>query len=227
VGNLNEEVFPPLPALPIYSVHLVLGFVEMINYLFKDCESGGIDPRETSLLTGFFAVTDDCFNIQATLDLAIKYPVYKVCSKALEVNKIDLVQHEANAVTVAEAENALNQFLKPFAQKVRPDLGRPVMNEDDLITTPLIPVGHNVGFDVEFCKVSLPGVKWSKYVSYRVLDTQVIGRFLQLQGKLPADLSISLRSLAQYFDIKDEAAHTAEGDVLVTIDVFKHLLAVM
>jgi DNA polymerase III alpha subunit (gram-positive type) len=183
-------------------------------YLVMDTETGGLDPQRTSLLTAYFSVLDENLDLVDSFDMKLRQDVYHVTAAALEINHINLIELHHQGEEIDKVTNKLNQFLRKYA----------VTGEDSC--EPLVPVGQNIAFDLQGLKMRLPDVRWNKYVSYRVLDTQVIARFLQMQGKLPADLKCSLRSLASYFGVKDNAAHTADGDVLVTTEVLKFLLGV-
>lgn len=180
-------------------------------YLSFDVETGGLG-HDKSLLTAYFIVLDEEFNKVADLSLRVKPNdgIYKVTAKALEINKIDLIKHDAVAITEQEAGTKLYEFL----EQVNPD-GK----------IKLEPLGHNVGFDIEFiCASIITKNTWLKYVSYRLLDTGGIGNFLKKAGYIPKEISGSLGSYAQFFGISQEGAHTAEDDVRMTVDVYQGML---
>lgn len=180
-------------------------------YLIIDTETGGIDPKNSSLLTLFIAAVDEqSLEVVATCDLAIKHDVYKVTGEALRINNINIADHDLTASPLEEVIEELRAFLRVVSTHAKGEQ--------------LIPVGQNIAFDIGFIKEGLPGLDWSKYVSYRVLDTQVIARFLQRVGKLPSDMSLSLRRLAEHYGVEDTSAHTAKGDVLVTLEVLRGMI---
>lgn len=180
------------------------------KYCFLDTETGGIGT-EKSLLTAFFLITDDKFNPIDSLELYIKPDdgTYHVDGRALEINKIDLVKHDKVAVTYNKAGTMLYNFL--------------VKNSSD---DKLIAVGHNVKFDITHVTDKLiSDGSWSKFVSYRCLDTCVIAKYLQMVGKLPLDLSISLSSLGEYFGVAIPGqSHNAKYDVEVSVIVLNEML---
>ena len=180
-------------------------------YIALDVETGGIGS-DKSLLTAFLAVLDKNFNIIDQLDLKVKPDdgIYKVTAEALGINGINLVKHEAEAIP----ESKVGTLLYNFLQQHNPN-GK----------SKLIPVGHNVGFDIKFLqsKVISAG-NWDKFVSYRLLDTGVIAQYMKVKGRIPESVSGSLGSLAKFFDVPKQVAHTADGDVRMTIDVLKGLL---
>jgi len=184
-------------------------------YIILDVETGGIDPVEQSLLTGYLQLLDDGLNQISDFTFALKNNTYRVSATSLDINKINLIEHDK----VAESKGAIAVRLYNWL-------------ENNLKSKELaIPIGHNVNFDLKFMKENFPYCpqsvslkKWEDYIHYRTLDTQVVARFLQMAGFISKDNKCSLRDLARELNIKDTAAHTADGDVAVTLSVLKHLL---
>lgn len=184
--------------------------------LALDTETGGVTD-DVSLLTayyGLFKVNNRVFTLVDELDLHIK-PVdqlYRVTAEALSINKINLVTHDAIAKTERQSGTELYNKLKSWY---------------DITGNKLIPVGHNVVFDIQKTKKHLiSDGSWSSFVSYRTLDTCTIAQFLRISGKLPENLSCSLVALKEYFDIKVEGeAHEAKYDSHVTINVLYKLMS--
>lgn len=190
------------------------------KYICMDIETGGIG-NDKSLLTAFFMVLDENLQpspvwngVPETLSLAIrpKDKIYKVTAEALGINGINLVEHDKNAITQDQAGMALFHFIHTHS-----DGGK----------NKLIPLGHNVAFDIRFLSDCndriLTRDTWNQFVSYRCLDTATIAQFLRLNGKLPMTLEASLGKLASYFGIDTTGAHTAQRDVEITIAVYKKL----
>lgn len=179
------------------------------RYIIGDLEAGGPELRY-SLLSAYFIVLDeDLETVYGELDLKIKPNDgnYLVRGEALEVNGIDLVQHDKEAVTEGKGSTLLYEFLEEHAAKG---------------TVKLMPVGHGIAHDIEFIKEHLTK-NWNKFVSYRYLDTGCIVQFLKLTGKVPRDLGGSLKELGEYFDVPMSGLHTAKGDTLATIEVLRKL----
>jgi DNA polymerase III alpha subunit (gram-positive type) len=187
----------------------------MNKFIAFDNETGGIAP-ETSLLTVYFAILDDKLNLVDELDLKLKPndgKPYLVEAGGLAVNKINLIEHDKTAITYSEGGQLLVKLLKKHA------VGK------DRLT----PLGHNVTFDIRGVTNNLLGDKtWNQFVSYKIQDTQVCARFLQLKGYFPADMSMSLGSLANHFNIKltDGTEHESKYDTQLTIEVYKRLLSI-
>lgn len=201
----------------------------MSKYLVMDCETGGFEG--TSLLSFYFGVLDENFNVLDELDLLLrpKDHIYHINPEALEVNKIDLIAHDKIAIPYAEGGTKLFEFLqrnsavpKYFIPTV-PNAHDKVLYEFTI--EKLEPLGHNVSGDIRRVKEDLisPG-SWDKFVSYRVQDTGTVGNFLKKQGKIPKEISGSLSSYCDYFKVDRTQAHTAKGDVLMTAAVYKEML---
>lgn len=181
-------------------------------YLALDLETGGLG-REVSLLTGYFCVLDKEFNQTDELELNLipDDGIYKVQPEGLAVNKIDLVELAKTAIPYKEAKTILYKFLDYNATMAE--------------TNKLIPIGQNVFWDIDFIQNTLLSIgSWESKVSYRVIDTMYIARFLQMAGKLDIE-KVGLQNLIEYFNIEVEGnSHEAKYDTLATVEVYKKLL---
>lgn len=183
-----------------------------MRFLANDCETGGIG-HDKSLLTAYFVALDTKFNPIDDLYLRMK-PVdgiYKVQAEALAINGINLIEHDK----IAETPDICMQKLIAFVE-MHSDKGK----------DRLVPIGHNVAFDIQFYKHAIlrRPTQMDKYVDYRCLDTCVIAKFLQLTGKLPPNMKISLDELAKFFRIPKPEVHDAKTDTLVSVDVLKRFI---
>jgi oligoribonuclease (3'-5' exoribonuclease) len=183
-----------------------------LKYLAFDTESGGVND-DNSLLSAYFVVIDeDLKTIYGELDLLVKPDDgnYSVTAQGLEVNKINLIEHDKVAITESKAGQLLYNFLKTHA----PDG-----------TTKLTPLGHNIAFDVQFVKKHLVNKAFNQYVSYRMLDTGSIIQFMKLTGLVSRDLAGSLSEIAIHFGISTitNVPHTAKGDTWMVIEVLRKL----
>jgi DNA polymerase III alpha subunit (gram-positive type) len=187
----------------------------MQKYIAFDTETGGLRAKQCSLLTVYFVVLDnDLKTVLGELDLKIKPNAgepYSVTSEALAVNKINLIDHDKEAITESEASQRLYKFLNT----INPD------GQDKLV-----PVGHNEYFDEEFIKERLlASHNWSKFISYRRLDTGTVAEFLKVAGLMPRTVGSGLGKLCEYFDINFPDAHTAKGDTMATVKLLRKMLA--
>lgn len=188
-----------------------------MTYLFlpMDNETGGLSEG-VSLLSTYLEVVDINLNVLDSISLFVKPNdgIYKVEAGGLEVNKINLVEHDKVAITYSEAGQKLFKFLKK--------------NSNDGVIK-LIPLGKNVYKDVEWLQEHLLGKKtMDKFVSYRTLDITGLALTLQVKGKLPPDLGLSLGSLVEYFKISIPGnQHEAKYDTLATMITWKKLMELM
>jgi len=183
-----------------------------MKYIAFDIEAGGTEI-EHSLLSAYFVVIDeDLKTIYGELDLLVKPDSgnYVVTAEALEVNKIQLIEHDKVAITESKAGTLLYNFLKTHA----PDGA-----------VKLTPLGHGIAFDVQFVKRHLLNKSFNQFVSYRMLDTSSIIQFMKLTGSVPRDLAGSLSEIAAYFDVltEENVPHTAKGDTWMVIEVLRKL----
>jgi hypothetical protein len=180
--------------------------------IFLDGEYGGIGLKY-SLLSLCLIVTDKQFNTIDELNLFIKPDTgdYIVCGEALEVNKINLVEHDKIAIAYKKAGTMLYNFLSKNSNAGR---------------IKLVPIGH--GFDGDLRQIFdklISRESWENFVSYRRLDTSVAVQFLKSCDLFSESVSGSLSSLVEYFGIAldEKMIHTAKGDTLYIIEVMKHL----
>lgn len=183
-------------------------------YLFFDTETGGLTP-DYSLLTASFIAVDENFDIvpvpemPAGLYLQIKHDNYALTSGALQVNKIDIVEHDKHALPLADAQRDLHLYI----QDVLSVTGRRA----------LVPAGHNVEFDKRFVlQYLLSPEDWEKYFTYPVLDTAIVARFLAAAKLHDRGFSLGrlLKKFVPAFDSGHDL-HNAEIDTLATIMLAK------
>lgn len=184
------------------------------TYLATDVETGGIGP-DVSLLTAYVAILDENMEIIDELELAMKPDdkIYHVTAEALAINKINLIEHDKDERTISfgKAGELLRDLIKLHSEDGK---------------TKLIPLGHNVAFDMDNLYRNVLNKKEAqKYISYRVLDTGSTGRFLITAGLIPETVSGSLGSYVEHFKVEKREAHTARGDVLMTVDLMKAMIA--
>lgn len=186
-------------------------------YLVFDTESGGIGT-DYSLLTcyfGLFQLTErKTFQFIDEFELAVKPDngVYCISPEGMSINQIDLNQHDKIAIGYKSAGTKLFMKLKEWYVKSG---------------NKLIPVGHVINGDINIiAHFLLSHNSWEAHVSYRTLDTMIIAKFLQMQGKIPADQSLALMALKNYFNIADIPGqpHEAKYDSFITINVLQKLL---
>lgn len=191
----------------------------MEKFIALDVETGGIGD-DKSLLTACFILSEKADNgemvIIDVLNLKIKPDdgIYHLTAESLSINHIDIQSHDKTAITVRDAGQQLYAKLKSWYILAG--------------SNKLIPVGHNVAFDIRRVTNTLvsPG-SWDQFVSYRVLDTCVIAQFLRMTNKLPNNLACSLVNLGDYFKCHPISGkpHEAEYDTLLALNVLGKLMS--
>lgn len=82
--------------------------------------------------------------------------------------------------------------------------------------------GHNTGFDIGMLKASIrrANLRVPNFY-YHYVDTMSLGQPLVAKGHVP---NVKLVTLAKYFGVPHDSAHTAMGDVRATIGVYRAIL---
>lgn len=177
--------------------------------LFIDTETGGINPKETSLLSiGLVAWENG--NILDKKEFYIKHDLYRITPQAISINKINLVDFIQKALA---PEAVISQILKFIDDNFHECKGNIVIG------------GHNTNFDINFLKEFLHsnGIKFESIFSHRFIDTASIIKFLYYADKLPQDISSSDEAF-RFFNIDIENRHTALDDAFATANLFNSLL---
>ena len=185
--------------------------MSMIKYCVIDAEMGGRDLKY-SLLTAYFMVTDENFNVLGELDLKVKPDSsdYFLSAQGMEVNQIDLQAHDKLALPYKDAKPRLYNFLKQHS-----------------VGQHLVPVGHAVKGDIAHVTQSLISEgSWHQFCTYHYIDTSVVLQFLRACGKMPLDTDGSVSALAKYFNIEidEEYLHTCKYDAMLTAKVFQAMI---
>ena len=179
------------------------------KYIAFDTETTGLDSDKCNLLTVCFIILDSDLNEIDRLNISLKQVNYYVNVEALKVNKINLVKHHDNSIDIIDARDKLHCFLNQYKTQYN-----------------LIPIGHNIKFDISFIKSSglLTDNEYLKYISFNAIDTISIAQFLKLSGKLPKQQSISLVNLCKYAKLNQEKnqEHTAQYDTEMTIKLLRY-----
>lgn len=189
----------------------------MNKYIACDVETGGLGP-EADLLTAYFGVLDEDFNITAELTIKLRPDseddFYHVAPKALEINGIDLIKHFKEGKDKSECGATLRTFLIENVKWIDGKVQR------------LIPIGHNVAFDIRKVSEKLLNKKvLDQYIGYRVLDTGTLGQFFQDAGLIPKEVSAGLGNLLKHYGLEFEGqAHNERSDALACVAIIKKML---
>ena len=184
----------------------------MWRFLAFDCETGGLGD-DRSLLTVYFVAMDENFRVLGELDLKIKPDddePYRVDGQGLEINGINLSEHDKVAIPLKEARRQLYDFLAAHKPE---GSGK------------LIPIGQNIWFDIGCVLRNLMRKKvWDQFVSYHPIDTAGIATVMKLIGIIPRSEKTRLTNLADIFGVKLKNAHNAKADTVATVKVLKAML---
>jgi DNA polymerase III alpha subunit (gram-positive type) len=178
------------------------------KYIAFDCETTGVNDN-CNLLTVSFIVLDSELNEIDCLNISLKSNNgYHIYPEAMEVNKINIIKHHSNSIDLLDARRKLLTFLNKHKLQYS-----------------LIPIGHNIQFDIKFIKNSglLTDSEYSRFISYNSIDTISIAQFLKLSGVLHEKQSLSLVNLCSTSQIKrqENLEHSAEYDTRMTIKLLK------
>jgi DNA polymerase III alpha subunit (gram-positive type) len=186
------------------------------SYFLFDVETGGLDPTKTSLLSLYGIFLDKDLNILHTVDyfLVPDDGIYHLDKAALNVNKINVVEHMKTAVLYSVAQKELIHLFNVYT-----DFGKFKM----------LPVGHNMRIDILFfIQHLMKGDRelFETYMSHGYLDTKSNAQLLKMAGLIPEKVQTALNSLAKYFDVKidnpnNQSFHTAEYDSKITLETLK------
>lgn len=216
----------------------------MQKLICLDTETGGLDPKQHSLLSiGMLIVTlsDKGIEFSDPRQWFVKHDVYKVTSGALKVNKINIEDHDVVS--------------KPWQTEVQPEIFEYLSAHGFDHKEKVAFLGHNVTFDIEFLKTNIKDLPYvyPKYdegklisinslldfISHRHVDTAGISRFLIQAGVFPKEASAKSDYLFERYkkEILDELSkyplskiahspgrHTALGDVIRTAIVYREML---
>lgn len=182
----------------------------MNKYIAFDCETTGVNDN-CNLLTVSFLILDENLNEKDALNLSLRQNNgYHIFPKALEINKIDIIKHHNTSLDLIDARKKLLEFLTKNKVQFK-----------------LIPIGHNIQFDIKFIKHSglLTEFEYNNFISCNPLDTLSIAQFLKLSGKLHDKQSLSLVNLCSSLKLKlhedEHLEHSSEYDIKMTIKLLK------
>jgi len=165
-----------------------------------DFETGGIDPQKYSALEiGLYNL--ETKEVWATY---IKEDPCVVDFEAMKVNQIALADISEGGLSPAETALAIHRKLNDWGWK-GPD--------------PILPLGHNCSFDMEFMKrlyfKAFGNLKtYNRVWSYRRRDTSAIARFLDDAGVVSLPSRANLKSVCEAYGVvlTSDNQHTAGGD---------------
>ena len=178
--------------------------------LLIDTETTGFDSEKNQLLEVGILVLENG-EIISTLNIKIKHKEYTITGKAMATNKINIVEHEKEALDVKEATDEILKFL-----------------EENKNSEHYICIGQNIDFDIKFLeKLFLSTYKIKDFrnlVGYRKLDIMQLFLIRNIEGKVKAEKQDLDYILKELDIVIPENRHSALTDCLLEYEVLKKLL---
>jgi DNA polymerase III epsilon subunit-like protein len=186
---------------------------KVLNFVSIDLETGGLNPKENSLLeVGMASFIDNKRGPE--LFLKIKYDNYNVTDGAKKVNGFDVIEHEKTAISPKEALIKIKSYFKELM----------VLNNGKK----MMAAGRNVNFDISFLRqffkdYSDDGLDY--YLSsYHLFDLTPIGYFLY-QVNMIDILPSSSDKICDALSISEEVKpHSAINGARINLDVYEKIL---
>lgn len=170
-------------------------------YCFIDVETTGLDPEKNGLIEVSFGLKTELISnsFDKILTLRVNPEGYEVEDRALEVNGFT----REEIVTFPKAEEH-KEALESFFGSC---LG-------------VVPVGHNVKFDLAFIEKQLFKSFWPFH--FYSVDTMSLAVLLLSIKKEP--FPIRLDSLRKYYGLPTEGAHRSYKDICDTASILNRLV---
>jgi DNA polymerase III epsilon subunit-like protein len=185
---------------------------KVVKYIAIDTETGGLGI-DKSLLTLGLVFADENLNEVTSSYFEIKPNdgIYRVTGKALEINGINLVEHDKVAMTEKFVGSELYRLLH-----IHSNGGK----------NKLIPIGKQMDGDIAqiFDKL-IKRDTWEQSVSYRKIDISGIMNFMQHLKLLPDFKGKgSLSDLTEHYGISNSGLHNALEDARMTLRVYQAMV---
>ena len=189
--------------------HIVLIKIVSVKKMSKtlciDTETGGLNPYKSALCSVTIKVVGED-KIKTIYIKPTKNREYN--SDAMRINNLNLQELNKKGVTEKEAVEQITQFIKKYGGF------KPIF------------LAHNIIFDAQFLNVLFYRTKkimFTDLMHYHPIDTMIIMKVLKQSGQININ-SISLSSCYKYFfNKKINGAHTSEGDVLATEQIYNEI----
>lgn len=172
--------------------------------LVIDTETGGLSPREHSLLTIAGVAWTPTAQPRPLFSLMVREEPLVVQSEAMSINGIDLQEIENHGLSPSEAVDAIRYALDHHFGPHR---------------EPICLAGHNISFDVGFLQrlYRLGKADYAQDFGRRTLDTATIFAFFMASGLVPSGKANGDRMFASMgIPVDQQHRHTALGDAWAT-----------
>jgi DNA polymerase III epsilon subunit-like protein len=172
--------------------------------LVLDTETGGLSPREHSLLTIAGVAWTPTAQPRPLFSLMVREEPMVTQVEAMEINRLDLRVIEEQGLTPGEAVDAIRYALDHHFGPNR---------------EPVCLAGHNISFDVGFLQrlYRLGKADYAQDFSRRTLDTATIFAFFMASGLVPPGKANGDRMFESMgIPVGQQHRHTALGDAWAT-----------
>lgn len=184
------------------------------NFILIDTETTGVDEKKHQILElGILVIKD--LKVIDKFEVKIKHREYTISAKAMEANKINIIEHEKEALFEKEAAEKILEFLNKHKSE----------NDEGYIV-----IGQNVQFDIKFLEeMFLRAYKIKEYrqaISYRSLDIMQLAMIKNLEGKISLEKQ-DLDSILKELNIEiPENRHRALTDCHLEFEAMIKLLEI-
>lgn len=173
-----------------------------------DVETTGLDPAKDEIIQFAYQLLDAQLNVISSRSIFVWPRDASVSNEAARVNGYSNVKWSTNnAVSQAELFQTLKDTLSAYKR--------------------LVPLGHNVKFDLDFLKALFEKhgdpKAFRESLSFHAFDTVAMAMFFDFTVHGGLNGSYKLTDLTQRFSIVHDAAHTADSDISATVALFKQL----
>lgn len=177
---------------------------EPFPVLVLDTETGGLNPREHSLLTVAGVAWTPTSQPRPLFSLMVREDNIVTQAEAMAINRLDLREIESQGLTPSEVVEAIRYALDHHFGPHR---------------EPITLAGHNINFDIGFLQrlYRLAKTDYSRDFSRRCLDTATLFTFFMASGLVaPGKANGDRMFAAMGIPLADEHRHTALGDAWAT-----------
>lgn len=184
------------------------------NFILVDTETTGFDEKKHQILeVGILVIKN--LKVVNEFEVKIKHREYTVTAKAMEANKINILEHEKEALFEKEAAEKILEFLNKHKSE----------NDEGYIV-----IGQNVQFDIKFLEEMFLRVykikEYRQVISYRSLDIMQLAMIKNLEGKISLEKQ-DLDSVLKELEIEiPENRHRALVDCYLEFEALTTLLYV-
>lgn len=181
-----------------------------MKLLSLDTETGGTGSDVSLLTLGMIVCQSNGDILDSThIKMIPDDGIFRVTGQALSINKINLSEHEKDAIPYKKCGTLIYDFINKWSDKG---------------SDKLMPLGKNVYFDIQqVCNNVISKNTWNTFVSYRAIELGSIVTYLKMKNKIPSDIGESLSDLCSYFGIDVSGAHDALFDSNLNIQLWKAL----